>query len=143
MIAVSNQRKMQFTQPMMYIDQPKFTAKAKNRKFILVNIKNDNLSAEQEETPTEEVSETKENKIEQGVQRKTFALKSIDEKLQFLTNLPSTMPSVTCEFRTKKEIYVGILIGYTEDTVSIRHGISGKIIKIQRRDLSSIAIIRL
>lgn len=88
MIAVSNKRNpRQYTEPKMYIGQPKLVSEANNRELIFVTVQTDSLSDRQDEKQLE-ISEMKGNKIEQGVQKQAFASKSIKEKLQFLMNLP-------------------------------------------------------
>ena len=51
--------------------------------------------------------------------QKTFKEMSVEEKVEYLVNLPIAVPKVKCEIRTKETTIQGIIAGYTNGVVQI------------------------
>lgn len=72
---------------------------------------------------TEIVDEENEEINEQKERRdKPFQKMTIEEKLHYLVNRPEYAPRLTCEVKTEKRAYRGIILNYQDEIATIRSG---------------------
>lgn len=63
------------------------------------------------------------NEHEQKERRdKPFQKMTIEEKLNYLVNRPEYAPRLTCEVKTEKRAYRGIILNYQDEIATIRSG---------------------
>lgn len=66
----------------------------------------------------EEVAIQQESEV-QKPRKKTFKEMTVEEKVEYLVNLPAAVPKVKCEIRTRETTIQGIIAGYTNGVVQI------------------------
>lgn len=71
------------------------------------------LQNQQEEVPVQQEPEVIKPR------QKTFKEMSVEEKVEYLVNLPAAVPKVKCDIRTRETTIQGIIAGYTNGVVQI------------------------
>lgn len=80
-----------------------------------------------EQNGGEDIQQSPQNQLEEVQQEpevkkprhKPFKEMSVEEKVEYLINLPAAVPKVKCEIRTKETTIQGIIAGYTNGVVQI------------------------
>ncbi|HHW39037.1 MAG TPA: hypothetical protein GXX18_17695 [Bacillales bacterium] len=88
----------------------------KNRTSKEQNSRDDSQQAPQNQQ--EEASIQQEPEVKKPRQ-KPFKEMSVEEKVEYLVNLPIAVPKVKCEIRTNETTFQGIIAGYTNGVVQI------------------------
>lgn len=98
-----------FIEPLLYIDQPTIEKpKAFMQDYYYTPTKNE---VELENETSEKVN------AENGTS--SFKNLNVEEKIDYLLNLPDGVPKIRCEFTTDEKVYRGILLSKQENEVSI------------------------
>ncbi|XYU17115.1 CotO family spore coat protein [Bacillus pumilus] len=92
---------------------------------------------EEEKLPEGVFHETKEERRRKRV-KKPLSQMSIDEKVDFLTNLPHNMPRALCLIEADGKTYRGIIMDRKEDLVVIRTAGGGNPVELAIDEISSI-----
>lgn len=133
--------------PLIYIEQPTFKASVQNQQIAFVRALPKRKDIHQQKELKTEVQNNNEdeteNAIENGMHKKGFINKSIDEKLKILTKLPSSIPNLLCEVTTKDQTYTCTIVSYTDDKVYIELLENQEQIELNKNDILSIIIINL
>lgn len=117
--------------PLLYIIQPEHHDVHIKMQALVIK-KQETLQVEVE-TVEEEIEindEEKEKDVEEIIvkeepkpkrkKRKPISKMNIDEKIDFFTNLPKTMPKSLCLIETDDQSYHGVIMSREEDIVTIR-----------------------
>jgi hypothetical protein len=100
------------------------------------------------EIPEEISSTVQENPVEKEQsakqyrkQRKPITQMSIEEKIEFFTNLPKNMPRTLCQIETTEEKYRGVIISEENAIVTIRSLTHAKPIELPLENIKAINLL--
>ncbi len=72
-----------------------------------------------QESPQNQLEEVQQEAEVKKPRHKPFKEMTVEEKVEYLVNLPIAVPKVKCEIRTKETTIQGIIAGYTNGVVQI------------------------
>lgn len=143
------------SKPLLYIEQPSLQAVI-NEQIIAVKAtdpseekrnaepnKSSSEHSDAQEPTKHTAAETtvRDNVIKNGVNYRAFALKSIEEKIEFLTTVPHNMPPVVCEFKTIDHVYRGVLLFAEDHFIAIRHHPGKETVSLKKEDIREISTV--
>lgn len=145
--------------PLIYIEQPTFTPSLDSKQIVVVKAlpkkvevqeveenhieEQDETSLQTKQSEEQEVQDKTENLIENGMHKKGFLNRTIEDKLDILTKLPESMPRPLCEVTTKENTYTCMVLSHSENNVTIELPDNSETIELKKDAILSITIIRL
>lgn len=89
----------------------------------------------------EEAIEQEQSARQYRKQRKPITQMSIEEKIEFFTNLPKNMPRTLCQIETAEEKYRGVILSEENEVVLIRSLTHSKPIELPLSSISAINLL--
>lgn len=142
--------------PLIYIEQPTFTPSHHTKQIVVVKAlpKTEEIQEIQEEIledqneasvqlDEQEEKDDSDNLIENGMHKKGFLNRTIEDKLNILTKLPEAMPRLLCEVTTKDSTYTCMILSHTEEKVYVELPDNKETIELEKNAILSITIISL
>ncbi|WP_338787392.1 CotO family spore coat protein [Metabacillus sp. FJAT-53654] len=100
------------------------------------------ISSTVQENPVQENPVEKEQSAKQyRKQRKPITQMSIEEKIEFFTNLPKNMPRTLCQIESTEEKYRGVIISEVNGIVTIRSLTHAKPIELPLENIKAINLL--
>ncbi|OAS83839.1 CotO family spore coat protein [Metabacillus litoralis] len=100
------------------------------------------ISSTVQENPLQENPVEKEQSAKQyRKQRKPITQMSIEEKIEFFTNLPKNMPRTLCQIESTEEKYRGVIISEVNGIVTIRSLTHAKPIELPLENIKAINLL--
>ncbi|GAA0491985.1 hypothetical protein GCM10008986_17760 [Salinibacillus aidingensis] len=103
--------------PLLYITQPRdVRVQASMQEYSVYKKKTQNQKKDPEQGEEKVSGEEAETKLED----KKFRDMTVEEKISYLTRLPSQMPKMKCEVLTEDQRYRGLIQDFNDDTIRMR-----------------------